>query len=109
MIKLPQMITFKVKLFSSVKDRGIGLIGHAKAEPAMFLTHFGIHTLGVKFSIDVIILDKENKVVKIKENLRPNSFFVWPPKYKKVLELPEGFIKKSEIKIGSKLNLKIQA
>jgi len=107
MIKLPQMINIKVKFAQSIKDRGIGLIGYKYAEPVMFLTHFGIHTLGIKFPIDVLVLDKDNKVVKLKEGLKPNRFFVWHPKFKKVIELPEGFIKKNRIKLGSKISLKM--
>jgi hypothetical protein len=95
----------KVKLYSSLKDRGIGLIGHKKAEPAMFLTRFGIHTLGLKFPIDVLVLDSEGKVVKLEGGLKPNRFFVWPIKFNKVVELPEGYIKKNKIHLGS--NIKI--
>lgn len=101
------MITIKAKLYSSVKDRGIGLIGKKKTEPVMFLTRFGIHTLGLKFPIDVIVLDKNNRIVKLAEGLKPNRFFVWPVKYNKVLELPEGFIKVKRLEEGSKISLKV--
>lgn len=101
------MIKIRVKLYSSIKDRGLGLIGKDKPEPVMFITRFGIHTLGLKFPIDVIVLDKNNRVVKISENLKPNRFFVWPVRYDKVLELPVGFIGQNLIKIGSKINLEV--
>lgn len=102
------MTTLKVKLYSSVKDRGIGLIGQAKPEPVMFLTRFGIHTFGLKFPIDVVVLSNNNVVVKLKEGLKPNRFFIWPIKFDKVLELPAGTIEKNDIRIGSKINLKIE-
>jgi len=55
------MITVKVKIYKSIKCRTIGLIGHDNPEPIMFYTKFGIHTFGLKFPIDVLILDKNNE------------------------------------------------
>lgn len=101
------MINIKVKLYSSIKDRGIGLIGNKKAEPVMFFTRYGIHTLGLTFPVDIVVLDKNNVVVKLTENLKPNRFFLWPFKYNKVLELPVGFIEKNGIRIGSEINLEV--
>lgn len=74
-----------------------GLLGTTKAYPLLLKTRWGIHTFGMKYAIDVVILDKENKVVKIKENLKPNYFFVWNPKYNKVLELPTRFVGEKNI------------
>ena len=50
----------------------------------------GVHTFGMKFPIDVVVLDRNNIVKKIKKDMRPGKFFFWNPKYKKVLELPVG-------------------
>ena len=97
------MITLKVKLVSSIKDRTIGLIGKEKPESIMFFTRFGIHTFGMKFPIDVLILNKCNRVVRLKENLKPNSLFFWQLKYNKVLELPPGEIKKLKVKLGNQI------
>ena len=101
------MITIDVKLYSSVKDRTVGLIGKDKPEQAMFLTRYGIHTFGLRFSIDAIVLDNNNKVVKLTESLKPNRLFFWPVRYNKVLELPKGYIKEKGIKIGSNISLKM--
>ena len=98
------MISLKAKYLSTLKDKTLGLIGKKNPEPVFLKTRFGIHTFGLKFPIDVLILDKENKVVKLKENLKPNSFFFWNPKYNNVLELPKGTIINSKIKIGSTIS-----
>ncbi|HKC05179.1 MAG TPA: DUF192 domain-containing protein [Patescibacteria group bacterium] len=99
------MVKLKVKVYSSIKERALGLIGHKKATPAMFFTRFGIHTLGLKFPIDVVVLDKNNRVVKLVENLRPNNFFIWPFKYNRVLELPSGYIKRFKIRKEEEIKL----
>ena len=94
----------KVK-FLTGKDRIVGLLNAKKAYPVMIQTRFGIHTFGMRFAIDVLILDKNNKVVKFSKNLNPNQIFLWNPAFDKVVELPAGEIERKKIKIGSKLKL----
>ncbi len=99
------MVLF-VKKAENIKEKIIGLIGKDKPQTLMIKTRFGIHTFGLKFPIDVLILDKFNKVVLIKNNLAPNKIFVWNPKYESVIELPNGTIEKKEIKINDEISLK---
>lgn len=94
------MIELKVKILSGFKDKTIGLLFIKNAYPVFIETRFGIHTFLLRFSIDVLVLDKENKVVKTAQNLKPNRLFFWNPIYNKILELPAGEIKKNKIKIG---------
>lgn len=101
------MLYLEVKELKTWKEKTFGLINKEKAEAVFFKTRFGIHTFGLKFPIDVIILDNDQKVVKISEKLRPNRIFFWLPVFDKVLELPGGEIKKENIKIGDILKIKI--
>lgn len=97
-----QNITQKTILATNAKeavsflDQLLGL--HKKSNPRslIFNTRFGIHTFFLASAIDVIVLDKKNKVVKIKENLQPNTIFFWNPYYALVVELPNGAVKKSK-------------
>ena len=84
-----------------------GLINNPKPNNIFLKTRWGIHTFGLRFPIDVVILDNSNKVVALKENLKPNNIFIWNPRYKNVLELKSQTIKINNIKINSKLYLKI--
>ena len=70
-----------------------------------FNTTFGIHTFGVKFPIDVLILDNNFNVKKIKENLSPCRFFFWNIKYSNVVEAPSGTIFQNGIKINDKIEI----
>lgn len=101
------MISIPVKEAGNLREKIIGLIGKEKPASLLIKTRFGIHTFGLKFSIDVLILDKYNNVVAIKKNLKPKRIFVWNPVYEKVLELPEGTINEKGLKVGHKLNLKL--
>jgi|SRR3989344_1831848 len=98
------MVTFRVKSLQGLgKIRG--LIGPKKASPVYFKTHFGIHTFGLKFPIDVLILDSGNQIVRLVKELSPNHVFIWPVIYNRVIELPTGTISQNNLKIGDKMKL----
>jgi uncharacterized membrane protein (UPF0127 family) len=99
------VITIKAKNCSKILDKSLGLIGKTTPQPIFFKTRFGIHTLGLLFPIDVMILDDNFKVTKLKSGLKPNKIFLWNPKFENVLELPEGWIKKKKIKLGKQIKL----
>jgi uncharacterized protein len=101
------MIKISVKEATNLKEKIQGLIGKDEPEALMIKTHFGIHTFGLKFPIDVLILNHRNIVRSVKENLRPNRIFLWNPLYKKVIELPAGTISKKRIKINIPIDISI--
>lgn len=100
-----------IKLFAkeakNLKEKIQGLIGKEKPYALMIKTRFGIHTFGLKFPIDVLILDKKNKVMVVKNNLMPKRIFVWNPLFEKVIELPKGTIEKKAIKINMTIDISI--
>ena len=101
------MITLFVKEARSLKEKVIGLIGKEKPASLLIKTRFGIHTFGLKFSIDVLILDNANKVISLKKKLKPGKIFLWKPIYNIVLELPNGTINKNKIKINDTIDISI--
>lgn len=101
------MIKIFVRNTANLAETIRGLIGKRNPEALLLKTRFGIHTYGVKFPIDVLILDNENKVTVIKKNLKPNRIFLWNPKYEKVIELPAGTIEKEKIAINIPLDIRI--
>lgn len=80
---------------TSLKERAIGLISSDKPRTIVFETRYGIHTFGMKYAIDVVILNKQKKVIALKENLQPNRFFLWRVNGIIVIELPLGTIRKT--------------
>lgn len=97
------MLKLKVKRLETLKGKTIGLIGREKVTPVILETRFGIHTFFLSKPIDVLILDSQERVVVFKESLFPNRIFLWNPRYKIVLELPAGTIKKYNIKKGTRI------
>lgn len=99
------MIELKVKALKSFKEKTIGLIGSKSPHAVLIKTRFGIHTFGLKFPIDVLVLDKKDNVAKISKGLKQNRIFVWPPNYNKIIELPKGEVDKNQIRIGDKIKI----
>lgn len=88
------MLAFKVKKLKFPQSF-VGLIGQKNPQPVLIKTRFGIHTFGLKFPITVLVLKKQEeeniyKVIQIKQNLLPNHFFFWNPKYNLILEFPQS-------------------
>jgi uncharacterized protein len=89
----------------SLKDQSMGLLKYKTPTAMLIKTRFGIHTFFMKYPIDVLVLDKQNRIAQIKENLQPNKLFVWNPKYETILELPLGAIKQSKTQLHDQINL----
>ena len=97
------ILTTDLKEAESLVDQIFGLLKQSNPRSLLFRTRFGIHTFGLKDSIDVLVLDKTQKVVKLAQ-VSPGSLFFWKPLYNLVIELPKGVLKKSKTKTGDILN-----
>lgn len=73
-------------------DKSLGLLNKNKPRSVILKTRFGIHTFGLKEQIDVLILNKQNKVVSLKHSLNPGRLFTWDIRYSTVIELPAGTV-----------------
>ncbi len=87
-------------------DQIFGLLRESNPKTLIFNTRFGIHTLFLKIPIDVVILNNQKQVVKLKNALPPNSFFFWNPIYKTVIELPNTTIVQSQTTLNDILQIK---
>jgi uncharacterized protein len=109
------MVELHVTQLTSFVSKSVGLLNAGKAHPILFRTRFGIHTFGMKYPIDVLILDKQNRIVKLVEKLLPNKIFVWSPRFDIVIELPAGEIKKhglrkgDDVRISRKRNYEVES
>src|SRR5260221_12705018 len=95
----------KVTVAKTFWEKSKGLLGTNAAYPLLLKTRWGIHSVGMKYPIDVVVLDNTNKIVKLKQHLLPNCIFFWNPTYDRILELPPGSIKKEGLRVGEKITL----
>jgi hypothetical protein len=65
----------------------------------------GVHTLGMRFPIDVIYLSSDRKVVHLEQGLPPWRFAPIRFKASSVLELPEHTLRDTGTTIGDELEI----
>ena len=97
-----------IKYACSFKDRLIGLLGTNQFpdyEGLFFPDVNCIHTFFMQYPIDVLFLDKDHKVLKIKGKVRPFRIVWGKHDSCDVLEMKAGASEQMNIKIGDILNL----
>ena len=91
-------------------SRLVGLLGqrptwaHASRGLWIIPSH-GVHTLGMRFAIDVIFLDRKRIVIHVEENLRPWRVSRVIANARSVLELPVSTIAQSHTRIGDQIEV----
>jgi len=99
-------LAFRVKVADSIFGRLVGLLGRKSLRPdsgVWIVPANAIHTVGMMFTFDLLMIDKDFKVVGLRELVRPFRV-VWPNlKAESVIELPAHTIFKSRTEIGDEL------
>ena len=99
------LISNNIKQALSIKDRVIGLMFKKSLnfnEGLLLSPCNSIHTCFMRFPIDVVFIDKNNKVLNIIHSMRPWKFSLIYFKSKKVLEL-NGNTLPLEVRVGDTL------
>ena len=65
-----------------------------------------IHTIGMRYAIDILFLDQRNKVVGLKENLQPLRVCNGPSGTQSTIELPAGGIKQYQVSLGTDVSVR---
>jgi uncharacterized membrane protein (UPF0127 family) len=94
--------------FKSPFSKAIGLMFSMNPKNLIFIFKkekiIPLHMFFVIFPIDVLFLDKNKKVVDLKENFRPFTFYTPKAKAKYVIELSKGAINKSKTKLNDNIS-----
>ena len=99
-------LAFQVRVADSIWGRAVGLLGRRSLQPSCgvwLIPANCIHTIGMRFSFDVVLIDKNFRVVGLREMVRP--FSVTRPNFhaESAIELPVHTIYKSRTEIGDQL------
>ena len=100
-----KIICKDLKICTSFADLLLGLLIKSNPRNLLFNTRFGIHTFFLKDPIDIVILNNQGQVIKLKKNLEPNRLFFWNPKHSTVIELKNSTIAKSGLKLHNYLQI----
>ena len=99
-------LAFRVTVADSMVGRLVGLLGKRSLKPdsgVWIVPANAIHTIGMLFAFDLVLIDKNFKVVGLRELVRP--FKITRPNFRaeSVLELPAHTIFKSRTELGDQL------
>jgi uncharacterized membrane protein (UPF0127 family) len=89
----------------TIGARLLGLLGRSVLESgeALWLSANGIHTFGLRFAIDVVVLDREGRVLRVEHGLSPNRV-IWPVRGGRVtIEMAPGEAAHHEICRGGRI------
>jgi uncharacterized membrane protein (UPF0127 family) len=99
-------LAFRVKAADSILGRLIGLLGKRKLkadEGVWIVPANAIHTIGMLFSFDVVMIDKDFRVVNMTEMVKPFRFILPKRRAESVIEVPAHTIFRSRTEIGDQL------
>lgn len=65
----------------------------------------GVHTLGMRFAIDVVYLNGDRVIVHIEENLRPWRMAAVRLNASTVLELPSSMVRQTGTSVGDEIDI----
>ena len=100
-----QVVAEKAVLASSPLMRMKGLLGRASMPPSeaiILRPASSIHTLFMRFALDVLYLDREDRIVKVVPNLVPYRFSA-AKKAHTVLEMTSGATAGMDLQPGDQL------
>lgn len=93
-------------------SRFIGLLGTSSLDPGSgLLIHpsQGVHTIGMAFAIDVIFLDRNLRVLEVRESLKPFRVTSLNWRAENVLELPVSAIQASSTQVNDQISIETPA
>jgi uncharacterized membrane protein (UPF0127 family) len=97
-----------IELADTSLKRMFGLLGRRgldAGEGLWIKPSSGVHTVGMSFSIDVIGLDKNLKVIKLWRCLPPLRVTSVSMKLRSVIELPCGVIQQTRTQLGDEIEI----
>src|SRR5260370_32440454 len=99
-------LAFRVNVADSILGRLIGLLGRRSLKPdggVWIVPENSIHTVGMLFSFDAVMIDKEFRVVSVTELMKPFRVILPKRRAESVLELPAHSIFRSRTEVGDQL------
>ena len=101
-------LSFRVRVADSFLSRMIGLLAKRPLMPdggVWIVPANSIHTVGMLFSFDLVMIDKDFRVVNVKEMVRPFRIVLPKLRAESVLELPAHTVFRSRTEIGDQLTI----
>ena len=88
--------SFIARALGLLRDRSLG-----EQQGLLLVPGGSIHTIGMRFPIDVVFLDRRMRVLALAPHVAPQRFCFAPPEAARVLELAAGRIAAVRLPIGA--------
>jgi uncharacterized membrane protein (UPF0127 family) len=104
------LVANRVTVATKKVERAIGLLKHSNLGPGegLLITPCrGVHTCGMRFTIDVLALDETGRIVDAVEELAPWRIRLPRRGAVSVLELPAGSLARTHTERGHRIELQL--
>lgn len=102
----------RAELAASQGSRLRGLLGRSSLGPgaALVIERCGaVHTVGMRFALDVVFLDRAWRVVRVARNVRPGRLMVWGGwRAARTVESEAGCLDVAGLRPGDELAWRVQ-
>ncbi len=98
----------RISIAETSLSRMVGLLGKKGLEPGTGLLIYpsqAVHTVAMRFTIDVVFIDRNWKVVHVNPSLVPYRMTGIHWRARCVLELPSGVIAETSTQVGDQLEI----
>ncbi len=100
-----RVVVPNLEIARTLSQQVVGLLKHSSLhhDSGMWLEPCnGVHTFGMRFCIDVVYLDKEGRVLKVKANVAPNRICLPVRTTRAILEIEAGTAQTKAILVGKR-------
>lgn len=84
-----------------------GLLGRPEPRPGeglLIVPSRSVHMWGMKYPLDILVLDEDRKVRAAYQPLEPGQRTEWHRQGRMILELPSGQIERTQTRVGDQLD-----
>lgn len=92
-----------VTVARTLPARTIGLIGRTRAAPMLFPKCHSIHTFFMRFPVDILCLDRNDRIIKSMPGVKPWRVVSGGRRAASVLELPAGYVRQKGLGVGDRI------
>ena len=96
----------RCRLAGSLRDRTVGLLGTSSLDAGTGLwieRSPSIHMFFMRYAIDAVFVDSDDRVTKVVERLRPWRVVLWARGARDCIELPAGSVGPTGTVVGDRL------
>ena len=103
-----RIVVARLELADNAWKRSIGLLGRQELTPneGLWLAPCnGVHTLFMRFALDVVFLDRDGIALRLVPNVRPWRICGPVRRARVVIELPAGTITRQQLQVGRRYDI----